>query len=245
MFDILVRCIEYICSYFTNRNRIVTSEEEVERLIHRFMLRSTTLNVNLSSLLNSVKSALFEEPVTLSCFFPDRMELDGIVLFCSHSSKPSTTDKLKAFEESVKARRILDALDIAETIFSKFFEVKPRKEGPFIVYNRGNGYRLFISSVEEAEEDIAYHFKAAKEFEENYIVVLLTERTPLPFIRFFKKNSEIIRKNNILIWVMDMYKESVNPFIGYPRDKELIKKFRNPKLATHIESLWRVRVREI
>ncbi len=252
MLDLVAECVEWICSYLAGEERAATSEEEVDRLALRFLLRKRAETAKITDLITDssklsefskmVRDALFSEPVTISCFLPERVEASGCTLFCPHGFKPDVPEKVKAIEEVLKARRISDALDAAHSVFSRFFGVKPDREGIFLVIRRNGGYRLFISSIDELDEDITFHFKLARDFEENYVVVVLTDKTPLPFIKFFRKNSENVRREKILIWVMDEDREYVDPFIGYPPDEELISRFRNPKLATQIESLWRSKV---
>ncbi len=236
MLDDIAECVRWICSYLSGRS--VTSEEEVERLVFRWLVRNFKKADEM--FVDSVKKALFDEPVSLSCFFPDRVE--GLFTFHGHS--PETWEKKEAVEEMLRARRISDGIDVAKTTLSGFFGVRAKEDLPYLVFERDPNYRVFVSDVWELERDIDFHIMAAERFEEVYAVVVLTEKTPLPFVKFFKKHSERVRIAKLLVWVLDPEREWLNPFIGYPPDRELIGRFRNPRLATEIESLWRVNVRE-
>ncbi len=234
--DTVVECVKWICKKLNGRYS--TSEEEVDRLIERFFIRKGGLK-SIEDFKIAVKKAIFDEPVTLSCFFPDKREKDGITYYAVHGFK---IDK-KAVLNAIKAKRLLDAYYISKRIFSEFFGVEAIEEKPYLIFEREKyKYKIFISEVEELEEDLEYHLKYNKKF--LYVVALLTEKTPLPFIRFFKLYSEKIR-SKMLVWVVDIDREYVNPFIGYPPEKELIEKFKNPELAVKVSSLWRVNIKEI
>ncbi len=232
--DVIAECVKWICSRVEN----YTSEEEVERLVERFALRR---KINIKNFKTTIKKAIFEEPITLSCFFPEKLEKMGVTLYSSHGVRDDKSMKF-ALNRANRARRILDSYSIAKKILSRFFEVECIEDEPYFLFNRKYRYRVFISTVDELEEDLEYHLiNSKKDF---YVVILLTESTPLPFIKFFKNYSEKVR-GNFMVWVMDVDREVVDPFIGYPPEGELINKFRNPKLATKIASLWRVKVREL
>jgi len=240
--DLLSRCINWICGRLRDRN--LTSEEEIERLAIRFLLRENPAlctpyepeELSTEEFLTSVKRALFEEPVSLSCFFPDVIERDEGTLHARHGKR---RDPL-AVREMLEARRVLDSHHIVRSILSKFFGVEGKESGVLLKFDRGITYTAFVSLVRELPEDLAYHASLPKP----HVVVLLTEKTPLPFVAFFKRYSEEVRRSGILVWVADVERECIDPFIGYPPERELIGKFRNPQLATKIESLWRVNVRE-
>ncbi len=236
--DLTAGCVRWICERLEFRN--LTSEEEVERLAIRYLLREDPRFNSVHEFVSSVRKAIFEEPISLSCFFPDRVERGEGTLYARHAGK--RVDGV-AVKEMLEARRVLDSQEIVKSVLSEFFGVEGVEDGVLLRFDRKNcRYTVFVSTVRELFEDIDFHMTLAGE--ERHVVVLLTEKTPLPFIAFFRQYSETVRRAGVLIWVVDVERESVDPFIGYPPEKELIGRFRNPKLATKIESLWRVNVKD-
>jgi|GEM_PF-614292 len=67
-------------------------------------------------------------------------------------------------------------------------------------------------------------------------IVVPTERTPAPFISFFRHHSEDIP--DISIWVVDIMRRTVNPLCGRENDEEIERNFSNAKQARKAVSMW-------
>ncbi len=245
MIDLVADCVRWICERLESRN--LTSEEEVERLAIRYLLRKNPRFDGVLDFVSLVKNSVFEEPISLSCFFPDRVEVGEGTLHARHGANRDSI----AVKEMLEARRVLDSQDVIRPILSRFFGVNAEEEGVLLKFEREKYiYTVFISLIKELFEDLPYHtllneaVKGVNEREVRHVILLLTERTPLPFVVFFRHYSEKVRRAGILVWVVDVERESIDPFIGYPPEKDLIGRFKNPKLATEIESLWRVKIGE-
>ncbi|MBN1455349.1 MAG: hypothetical protein JW945_03740 [Methanomicrobia archaeon] len=66
------------------------------------------------------------------------------------------------------------------------------------------------------------------------VMVVPTEKTPAPFISFVREYDV----DNAQIWILEVEKRTVNPFIGMPTDPELEKNFANPEQARKAVSTW-------
>jgi len=222
--------------------RNVVTEEEVERVCRRVLLE---LNLCPHELVDEVKRALLNEPVTLSTFYSDRFEIGGVRYYAVHGVKIEKQEIEVAYREYAKSRRFLDSLELMERLADKFFYDYSLREGVVREYIGRRKYGVFFTLIEDLFEDVRIHARFASRYNGEYVVVVPTEETPLPFIKFFKNYSELVNSYGIKVWVADVDRESLDPFIGYPRDLKLLSRFRNPELATKVASLWRVKVKEV
>jgi hypothetical protein len=88
----------------------------------------------------------------------------------------------------------------------------------------------FVSHFREKNDAVFEPFEAGEET----VIVVPTEKTPAPFISFLR-DQEI---DDALIWVVDLEKRTINPFIGKPQEIELEKNFENPEQARRAVSVW-------
>ena len=72
---------------------------------------------------------------------------------------------------------------------------------------------------------------------ENTVIAVPTERTPAPFISFFREHAEEFPPE-WRIWVVDTERKAVNPFLGREEDEEIERNFENPMQARKALSVW-------
>ncbi|RLI79517.1 hypothetical protein DRP05_03585 [Archaeoglobales archaeon] len=234
------------------KEREVTTREELERRAIRAVIKSKSIEaLNLDyNLIEEIVDSYIECPVSLSCIhFSEKVEIGGVSFYHLHTTKPTREQFEEAYYEYTISKRLLDATDGLDKIINNFFSGYSVKEGVIKEYsNNKHKYAVFYSLIDDVGEDIQSHIEFAKEYKKydgEYVIVTLTEKNPNPFIKFFKNHSEKIKAANIKIWVADVDKDCIDPFIGYPKDFKLIKGFKNPKLASIINSLWRVKVDDV
>ncbi|MCD6202922.1 MAG: hypothetical protein J7I99_00990, partial [Methanophagales archaeon] len=66
------------------------------------------------------------------------------------------------------------------------------------------------------------------------VIVVPTEKTPAPFISFFREHDV----GEMMIWVADAERRTLDPFIGIPEDKDIESNFANPDRARRAVSVW-------
>ena len=95
---------------------------------------------------------------------------------------------------------------------------------------------LFIfSSIKFVPQFIEEHHAALEKNEtEEKVIVVPTEKTPAPFISFVREHEA----GGVMIWVADVEKRTVNPFIGTPKDAEIEENFAGPEQARRAVSTW-------
>jgi len=79
-----------------------------------------------------------------------------------------------------------------------------------------------------------HHAALEKTETEEKVIVVPTEKTPAPFISFVREHEA----GGVMIWVADVEKRAVNPFIGTPKDAEVEKNFANPEQARRAVNVW-------
>ncbi len=59
-----------------------------------------------------------------------------------------------------------------------------------------------------------------------------------PFMQFYKEKGEDAEKEGIQIWVANIEKGIIDPFIGYTTDLDIYNQFDNPRLAEMVRNNW-------
>ncbi|MCS7144121.1 MAG: hypothetical protein NZ879_03765 [Archaeoglobaceae archaeon] len=227
--------------------RVVVSEEELRRKALRAGIKS--LGIGMKKFgegdLKEVVLSFIDCPLSVrSAYFSEKISLKGITFYHLHTVKPQPFDFEIAFSEYIKSKAFLDNLEKLMIATDKFFEGYA-KEGHFLrIYSSKSKFAVFFTTISDLREDAEIHLKLASNFEGEYVAIVQTEEKPTEFVEFFRLHSENFKRANAKVWVADPA-GVVDPFIGYPKDPKLIKRFRNPKLASRINSLWREKVEEL
>ncbi len=59
-----------------------------------------------------------------------------------------------------------------------------------------------------------------------------------PFMHFFREKGKTAEEKGISIWLANMEKGTIDPFIGYTTDMDIYKQFNNPRLAEMVRNNW-------
>jgi len=59
-----------------------------------------------------------------------------------------------------------------------------------------------------------------------------------PFIQFFREKGELAEEKALQIWIMNLEKGTIDPFIGYTTDLDIYNLFDNPRLAEMVRNNW-------
>jgi hypothetical protein len=72
----------------------------------------------------------------------------------------------------------------------------------------------------------------------DYIILVASSETLEPFVRFFQENGAKAEDKGLQIWIMNLEKGSIDPFIGYTTDLDIYNQFDNPRLAEMVRNNW-------
>ncbi|WP_456368565.1 DUF6834 family protein [Geoglobus sp.] len=227
----------------------VTTEDEIRRVALRAMLQHFGARhvSNVEEVISAVVESLCDEPVSLhSLHYSEELKIDDLTFRHIHTCKPTRDQVEEAYDEFVASRKLLDSIPVMKEVTDRFFSGYEVKDGLIRVYSKGkNRYGVYYSTIDDVGEDIDTHVNVAGEFDGEYVVVVPTEDEVTHFLKFFARHSEKVKNAGFKIWVVNTKEKTIDPFIGYPKDFLLLKGFKNPKIATQINSLWRVHVENL
>jgi len=72
----------------------------------------------------------------------------------------------------------------------------------------------------------------------DYIILVASSETLEPFMQFFQENGLAAEDKGLKIWIMNLEKGTIDPFIGYTTDLDIYNQFDNPRLAEMVRSNW-------
>ncbi len=128
----------------------------------------------------------------------------------------SLTDSLKGFMRD--AGYSLTAESPGELTFS----APERKANAFIV-----------TSVKAIDID-----KCKPEPGVDSVILVPSSETLEPFMQFFRENGEKAEDKGIQIWVTNLEKGTIDPFVGFTTDLDIYNQFDNPRLAEMVRNNW-------
>jgi hypothetical protein len=62
-----------------------------------------------------------------------------------------------------------------------------------------------------------------------------------PFVQFYRENGKSAEEKGIQIWICNLEKGNIDPFIGYTTDLDIYNQFDNPRLAEMVRNNWGVK----
>jgi hypothetical protein len=72
----------------------------------------------------------------------------------------------------------------------------------------------------------------------DYIILVPSSETLEPFVQFFQENGQAAEDKGINIWIMNLEKGTIDPFVGYTTDLDIYNQFTNPRLAEMVRINW-------
>ncbi len=187
----------------------------------------------------------------ISVFSPDlhtRINYQGELFYCLPAHRYLNEELEAAFLRWTKLRSPLSALESVITDFMERcnYQLREAASGRENEHceliavkkdkTKNGSLHLFIFSsimfVPQFKE--AHHVALEKNETEEKVIVVPTEKTPAPFISFVREHEV----GGVMIWVVDVEKRAVNPFIGSSKDAEIEKNFANPEQARRAVSVW-------
>ncbi|HPT37014.1 MAG TPA: hypothetical protein PLZ44_01855 [Methanothrix sp.] len=70
------------------------------------------------------------------------------------------------------------------------------------------------------------------------IIIVPSSESLEPFVQFFRENGQAAEDKGLQIWIMNLEKGTIDPFIGYTTDLDIYNQFDNPRLAEMVRNNW-------
>jgi hypothetical protein len=74
--------------------------------------------------------------------------------------------------------------------------------------------------------------------ESDCIILVPSSESLEPFMQFFRKNGRAAEDKGLQIWIINLEKGTIDPFIGYTTDLDIYNQFDNPRLAEVVRNNW-------
>lgn len=191
------------------------------------------------------KSITSEEK--LSVFSPDmhtRINYQGEIFYCLPTHRYPSEELEAAFLRWVQIR---SPISVLKSVVIAFLERcgyrinEARNEGEYlelIAVKNGDEQRsmhiFVLQSITFVPRFVDEHQLERSKVGEEVVIVVPTEKTPAPFISFFREHDF----SDAMIWVTDVDKSTIDPFMGIPSDETVENNFANPEQARRAVSIW-------
>jgi len=231
----------------------VYSEKEliwlIKEGIFKYRLDMVIQQVDIDEIVEEIFKALTEHPLTVRApFFHEKKVMEDVVFYYPHAYTPDEQAFKNAHRRYVKVVNQDSIKDMEMKVLIEFFKGYSFFYNGILGFFVKDSYRFVVfpeSSLETFEDHLDLHIRAGSISQGEYVVTIPTESSIEPFIKFYREKAEEIRKGELRVWVVNPEEKYVDPFIGYPRDPELINRFRNPKIASMISSLWQGKIEDL
>jgi hypothetical protein len=70
------------------------------------------------------------------------------------------------------------------------------------------------------------------------VILVPSSETLEPFMQFFRENGEKAEDKGMQIWVTNLEKGTIDPFVGFTTDLDIYNQFDNPRLAEMVRNNW-------
>jgi hypothetical protein len=70
------------------------------------------------------------------------------------------------------------------------------------------------------------------------VILVPSSETLEPFVQFFREKGDAAEDRGIQIWVTNLEKGTIDPFVGFTTDLDIYNQFDNPRLAEMVRNNW-------
>jgi hypothetical protein len=102
---------------------------------------------------------------------------------------------------------------------------------------------LVFTSIKSLDPDMSKLRKEAESVTDSgdgadSVILVPSSESLEPFVQFFREKGADAEEAEVQIWVANMEKGTIDPFIGYTTDLDIYEQFKNPRLAEMVRSNW-------
>jgi hypothetical protein len=230
--EIIARCelLYRTYSYVRKADLSASEREELEKLVGRPIAPGIFASI------------MGTDPVFFNLPRLDSFTLIGGRIFhFSHAKNYSKADfeaAYRQFLDSIPELGILlqtSLLDLLKEFMAEAgYQPSTEKGGELGFQATGRKARAFVyRSIRSI--DRVHRARAG----EDCILLVPSGESLAPFIEFYKEEGEMAAEKGVQIWVANMERGTIDPFVGYTTDMDIYRQFNNPKLAETLRTHWR------
>ena len=230
--EIIARCELLLRTYDIVRAADLSEEERED--LHKIVGKKIAPGIFASIM--SKEPAFFDLP-RLDTF----TQMDGRIFHFLHTKKYSKQDFAEANRKFLNSipelktimRQSLTSL-LVEFMKEAGYSLTSEKPEELLFSARDRKVRAFVAtSVNSLDLD-----KCWGEGGEDVVVLVPSGENLEPFVQFYRQNGRTAEDKEIQIWVTNMEKGSIDPFVGYTTDLDIYNLFENPRLAEMVRNNW-------
>jgi hypothetical protein len=168
-------------------------------------------------------------------------QMDGRIFHFLHTKKYSKQDFADAqarFLRSLPELKIILRQSLSDLLkdFMHNAGYSLTSESPFELTfsTRDHKAKAFVvTSVKAVDID-----KCKNEPGLDSIILVPSSETLEPFVQFFREKGQAAEDKGIQIWVTNLEKGTIDPFVGFTTDLDIYNQFDNPRLAEMVRNNW-------
>ncbi len=223
--ELYLKIRELISSFMFSDTEKKECETLYEYPLEQFLFLSVTTGIPSS----------FQVPV-----FDEKLMYKETLLYYPHTFTPSNDILEKTYERVCQ----LQLERLKQIITKKLIQIEYNINEISSDYIRASRAPLELNchlfcSIVKLIEMIKY-----LELTQNDALIIPPGTTIKPFLEFYQQYSNRLLLKGTSVWLVDTETETMNTFIGIPKDKKLLAFFTKSELATQIERLWRPTISE-
>jgi len=219
----------------------------------------------------NIASGIFMNVLSGAPMFSDLPKLDtyttlhGRLFHFVHTNKYSRQDFDQAYRRFVEGRPELRAVleeNLAEVLTGFMSEAGYRlagraeeKVGEKVKEKellRSSPRLRFEAAGRAAEVLVLTSIKnldpEAKELKPNpevdLIILVPSGESVEPFMRFYRESGSGLEEAGVEVWIANLEKGTIDPYIGYVTDMDIYRQFKNPRLAENVRSTWELKKKD-
>ena len=230
--EIIARCELLLRTYDIVRAADLCEEgrEELQKIVGKKIAPGIFVSIM------SKEPAFFDLP-RLDTF----TQMDGRIFHFLHTKKHSKQDFAEANRKFLNSmpelRRIMyQSLKdlLVEFMSDAGYRLTSEETGELVFSAPERKARAFVAtSVRSLDID-----KCRGEQGEDVVALVPSGENLEPFMQFYQENGLKAEEREIQIWVTNMEKGSIDPFVGYTMDLDIYNQFENPRLAEMVRNNW-------
>ncbi|MEI8002963.1 MAG: hypothetical protein WCG94_01365 [Methanothrix sp.] len=183
------------------------------------------------------KEPIFFDLPTLDAY----TQIDGRIFHFLHTKKYSKRDFADA------ASRLLRSLPELKVILQQCLEDRLKdfmEDAGYTLSSKSRQILTFTATKRTVKAVVATSVKSLDinncnpEPGMDYIILVASSETLEPFVQFFQENGAKAEDKGLQIWIMNLEKGAIDPFIGYTTDLDIYNQFDNPRLAEMVRNNW-------